>query len=117
MSQPYNNCLYQFYFRIINNSAIAFTTATFYDYLNTYYSISKECPVIGRIESTQSDKKLLIIPFACYTSSSSLDHSVLVYGSFIEGNNISGTPSDYVYFSCRAAVTACNDRVIPLLNL
>ena len=117
MSQPYNDGLYQFYFRIINNSSLAFTTATFYDYLNTYYSISRQCPVICRIQSTQSDKKLLMIPFACYTSSSSLDHSVLVSGSFIEGNNVSGTPSDYVYFSCRSAVTSCVDRVLPLLNL
>ena len=118
MSKPYNNCLYQLYFHIINNSSTAFTANTLYDYLNTHYDTVNRCPVVGRIESTQSDQKLLMIPFAFYANTSgSSDKDVTVSCTFIDGNNITGNPSDYLSFSCRNGVTACNDEVIELLNL
>ena len=57
-----------------------------------------------------------MIPFECYPSSETYDNHVIVNCSYINGNNIEGNPYDWVDFSCRNAVTSCNDNVITLLD-
>ena len=118
MSKPYNNCAYQLYFHIINNSSTEFTANTLYDYLNTHYNILNSCPVVGKIQSTQSDQKLRMLPFAFYADTSGTSNKdVTVDCVFIDGNNITGDPSEYLSFSCRNGVAVCNDEVTELLNL
>lgn len=118
MSKPYDNCLYQLYLHIINNDSTEFTANTIYNYLKTYhYSTANCCPVIGRIQSTSYDQQLLMIPFNFYQDiNDKFNNDVIVDCVYINGNNIEGTPYDWLTFSCRNAVTNCNDTVIPLLD-
>ena len=118
MSKLYNNCAYQLYFHIINNSSTEFTANMLYDYLNTHYNIVNSCPVVGKIQSTQYVQTLLMIPYAFYADASgSSNKDVTVNCVFIDGNNITGDPWEYLYFSCRNGVAVCNDEVTELLNL
>lgn len=117
MSKLYNDCFYQLYFHIINNSSTEFTANTLYDYLNTYYNTLNRCPVVGHIESTMYDQKLRMRPFAFYASTSgSSNKDVIVSCMFIDGDNIIGNLSDELTFSCRNGVASCNDDVITILD-
>lgn len=117
MSKPYNDCSYQLYFHIINDSSTEFTANTLYDYLNTHYNTVNSCPVVGHIESTTYDQKLRMRPFSFYVKTNgSSNKDVIVNCMFIDGDNITGTPYEYIQFSCRNAVTTCNDEVITILD-
>lgn len=119
MSKLYNSCTYQLYFHIINTDSTQFTANTVYNYLNTHYGLVSTCPVVGCIQSTTYDEKLLVIPYDFYadTSPSASDNQVVVECVFINGDNIEGNPANTLTFYCRNVVTNCHDTVIPLLNL
>lgn len=119
MSKNYNDCLYQLRCHIINTDSTPFSANMFYNYLKASYASARCFPVTGRIQSTNYDQQLLMIPFECYAVDPDpiYNNSVIVNCAYINGNNIEGTPYDYIQFSCRNAVTNCNDKVITLLDI